>query len=71
MITIAVGEDKRVHAVKTVRDCDIHGFYEKVTQTNDITDHALDVIAKYMTDNNLEKVETEFGVLILQKTVSP
>lgn len=65
-ISIAInGDDGKIYAIRTQKKVYGNGVADVVVECNEITEHALNVVAKYMKDNGLGRVKTDFGYLSL------
>ncbi|GEA15505.1 hypothetical protein E308F_17490 [Moorella sp. E308F] len=66
--TIAINnEDGKIYAVRTKKSANAYEFIDIVTSCDEITEQALNVVAKYIRDNDLGKVKTDFGHLSLSE----
>ncbi len=66
--TIAIdSRDGKIYAVKTKMGADAYEFIDIVTSCDEITEQALNVVAKYIKNNGLGKVKTDFGYLSLSE----
>ncbi|MGB9847204.1 MAG: hypothetical protein ACPLRH_06845 [Desulfotomaculales bacterium] len=52
--------------MRTKRGADMYGFIDIVVESEEATEQALNVVAKYMQNNGLRQVQTDFGCLRLE-----
>ncbi len=68
--TVAIGPDKKIYGVRTRKGYDDNGkTVEEVTNTNEVTDTTLNIVALYMKRNNLSSIKTQFGKLVIKTLI--